>query len=235
MTVRVRSLQGGKSLRLAFSDNFNRADSDSLGENWLTACWHESGGAGADAAADAIVASGECKIRNIGADNPVGLYKMAFVPLPVYVNLQHRPKTFVQITWQSGVAATAFLAGFGLRYNTTLQNGVGVNIADMYGLFFNQLGNVGDLARITGAGQTTLITQAAFASTLVAGDTCRMNAEDTGASIILTVFKNGVQIGTITDSAGNRILLGSPVMAHFDTAGIGVKSMNFDNFSCGIF
>ncbi len=234
--MKFANFAGGDIIPTSFSDNFNRANSSALGPNWLQVCWHESGGGGIDASALAQIAGGQCQISNNGPDNPVGgLYNMAWMPVPVFQSLYNKTRTFVQVSWVSGVAALAFLAGISIRFNSELQNGIGVNLADMYYLFFNQLGNVGDLARITGTGSTTLITQATFATTVTSTDVVRLTCVDTGAACILNVLVNGVSIGSVTDSSANRILMGSPGLAWSATAGAGVKSMNFDNFSCGVF
>lgn len=231
MTVRVRSLQGGRPPLLQFSDTFDVNFGSSWGPNYIYAIGSQASNAvTAGIRRNGFQAGGTGigtlinVINNGGGSN----YVLVAVPLPIFFNVFTKERTFSRLVWNSGNANVAtFLA---LKFSNLATFGSGTEtMADYYALFVDRaLG--GQVTRLTQAG--TSILRAATWGTPVAGDTIEFRATVSGAQTTLQVFRNGVQDGAdIVDAVG--IVSGGPGIG--ESASNAAGSSTIRDFAAGIF
>lgn len=234
MTVRVRSLQGGKPLQVNFSDNFDRANENSLGENWLRylggndTVTLESWGI-------ADVLNNQCRIRGAGENNPNATLKTGWIPVPILNSrVFNAPRYFIECDWIS--FAGTISASLCLRYNQSREAGPGTqdNGMDGYYILFATAG--GRIDKITnGSAQVTI---GANVDAMASGETLRAEVENVGTSTIITSYVAGVQTNQVTElAAAFPIQRGWPAFVLTSVGGAppGNSNVIWDNFRCGVF
>lgn len=88
-----------------------------------------------------------------------------------------------------------------------------------------------EFARQDGAGNTVLLSQTAGTAP-DNGDTLRFSVSGTGATVTLTLYKNGVQVATYDDTAANRIVTNGTVgIFLYDPTFTGAGNYRIDNMT----
>ncbi len=70
-------------------------------------------------------------------------------------------------------------------------------------------------------------------SALVQGDVVKVTYAVVGGNVVLTIFKNGVQVYTVQDTSANKIVSGQPGMGNFARSGATMSSYCWSNYSAG--
>jgi len=227
MTGLVRHFGRGDLSQLNFSDNFTRADKNTLGPNWLRSLFNNPGGAGNGATGAAIISSNTATMTTVSGVAPANNYLPLWVPMPVYTGLYNLPGVFVQCTFQSAAGAGSALV---LRYNHDMNNGVTENEgSDVYQCLLPGAA-AGRIDKIVGGGAPATI--GAGATTLVAGDIIRMEVLTGTGLLQLRVLVNGAILQTITDATATRILAGVPGFMFSSISATG-QTLVLRAFSCG--
>jgi hypothetical protein len=233
MTVRVRSLQSGKgaagSLQTNFSDNFNRANDNSLGPNWIRLLGgNDVAGVNGDSWATGFVQTNQCVIQGRGVNNPSATLFTTWVPVPVFnFRTFNAPRYFVQATF---VAAVGIAVQIGVRMNQSHEAGptTNPNGQDGYSMPFN-----GRLDK-----QTNGSAAATIGANTVANGTARMEVVNSGTQCTITTFVNAVQVNQVTElAAAFPIMRGWPFITMLSVGGAPptANSLTLDDFSCGVF
>lgn len=207
----------------SFADTFIRADSPTLGPDWIRTSCNIPAGGGNGGTAWAEVSSNQCLLQTLTGAGFTQRYDIAWIPLQVYYNVQNLAGYFVQCTFQ-----TATTSGWGLmnRYNHNMQNGVTQNEgADFYSMVFN-----GRIDKVVGGGASATIGAATWAQ--VAGDVLRFEVLTVGATQVLQSVRNGVVLQNIVDATAFRITNGGPAISVLSIA-TAPSTSRLSAFSCG--
>lgn len=226
MGVKFKTVAGDVNAT-TFSDTFNRANSDSLGSNWMRVLVNSPGGGGNGGTAVAQVSANQALFTVIAGGAPTQLYSPAWIPMPVFSNLFGLGGGFVQVQFQ---AATLASAALGLRFNQNMANGTTqVNGSDIYMMLLIG-GGAGRIDKIVGGGAQNTIGAGTFA--IGAADVVRFEVLTSGTTVFLQTLKNGVVQQTITDVSATRITNGGPCI-FVNAPNVNATSMTLDSFSCG--
>lgn len=227
MGVKIRNVSGDV-LQTSFTDTFNRANSDSLGQNWMRVLVNTPGGAGNGGTCVAQVSGNQALFTVLAGGAPSQLYNVAWIPMPVFSNLFGLRGVFLQVTFQ---AATLGSAALGLRFNQNMANGTTqVNGSDIYMMLLAGAA-AGRIDKIVGGGVQNTIGAGTFGA-LNAGDVMRFEVLTVGAAVFLQTIRNGIIGQTISDVSATRILNGGPCI-FVNAPNVNATSMTLDSFSCG--
>jgi hypothetical protein len=228
MGVKFAVLGGGDVQATSFSDNFNRANANTWGANWVRMyAAIPAGGAGAGAT-DSIV-NNQGVMTGSGGINPVQFYTPIWVPTSLVSGpLYNSRGKFVQVTHISQAGTIG--PGLSLNYNRELLNGATTGPFDTY-----IMPNNGRIDKVVGGGVQSTIGAATWV--VAGGDVLRFEGlvNAAGTAITLQSIRNGVVLQTIVDTNPGAILKGFVGPIIYSMAGTPtLDNWIIDDFSCGI-
>lgn len=234
MSVEVINEQGGGGrIVTAFSDDFNRANNtNGFGENWTCAGLNYVAGGGAFSSIGFVGISVNQSVWQASAVNRNDIFPFGFMPIPPMSGLAGKSQ-FSQLTFvstNSVVGTRSYYLGPSILngwVNGGFRQYMAICVRD-------DVSSLVAINRFDGSTYANLGGTFAMAD----GDVIRIEGRilGGGASVDLTLKRNGVTLVTTNDAAATRSIAGSPGIhrnTYVSNAAPGTSSVAIDDFSCG--